>query len=112
MGFVKIGSVKARLYLRELLCLISYILRPLQIKFCKEYVHRNVFSSTRAVKIGRRTDVGLNAFLSVPSTYNVRRWWKSVQEIAHNDAEFRDHRRRKGRVFLTDVNEIAFTRVP
>jgi hypothetical protein len=40
-----------------------------------------------------RTDVGLNKFLPVPSIFTVRCWWKSVQEIAHNDAEFRDNRR-------------------
>jgi len=52
MGFVKICTVKARHYLRALFSLISYIFRPLQIQFFKENVHRNVFSSTRAVKIG------------------------------------------------------------
>jgi hypothetical protein len=118
MGFVKIGTVKARLYLRALFCLISYVFRPIQIQFFKENVHRNVFHSTRARENRRcenhtlRTDVGLNKFLFVPSTFTVRFWWKSVQENAHNGAEIGDNRRREGHIFLTDANEITFTRLP
>jgi hypothetical protein len=74
------------------------------------YLVVRVHENRRCESHTLRTDVGLNKFLSVLSTFTVRYWWKSVQEITHNDAEIRDNGRRKGRIFLTDVNEVAFTR--